>query len=79
MLTIFRGIASKLAPSVSILSNVCSTNSQLHTSAALSRDGPTQFISYNDKKFPPQQPDETPRLGVSLEIIFLFCFNRNAD
>lgn len=68
MLTIFRGIASKLAPSVSVLSNFSSTNSQFHTSAAaLDKDGPRKFLSYNDTKYPPQQPHETPRLGVSFD------------
>ncbi|XP_055300855.1 39S ribosomal protein L22, mitochondrial [Sitodiplosis mosellana] len=61
MLSIFRGIASKIAPSVSVLSN-----SQFHTSAMLQKekgdnDGPTHFLSYNDKMYPPQRPDEEPR------------------
>lgn len=62
MLSLFRGIASKIAPTASILSN-----SQIHTSALLlksGRDGPTHFLSYNDKIYPPQAEDEQPRPAV---------------
>lgn len=62
MLSIFRGIASKIAPSVSVLGN-----SHFHTSSFLKEkeDGPTGFLSYNDKIYPPQTEGEPPRLAVS--------------
>lgn len=73
MLSIFRGIASKIAPSASVLGN-----SQFHTSALLQKkkgdnDGPTHFLSYNDKIYPPQSPDEEPRPAVRL-IFHCFFF-----
>ncbi|XP_031636512.1 39S ribosomal protein L22, mitochondrial [Contarinia nasturtii] len=55
MLSIFRGIASRIAPSASILSN-----SQFHTSAILNAE-PRKFLMYNDKVFEPQTEDEVPR------------------
>lgn len=61
MLSIFRGITSKITPSVSILAN-----SQFHTSAFLKRENdPKHFLSYNDKIYPPQTEDETARPAVS--------------
>lgn len=72
MLSIFRGLPSKITPSISVLSNVCSSNSKFHTSATL--DGtPKGFLSYNDKVYPPQAEGETPRSAVSLTSYY----NRN--
>lgn len=65
MLSIFRGITSKTAPSVSILNKLCSNQSQFHTNAALFEKD-KKFLSHNDKIYPPQTEDETPRLAVSL-------------
>lgn len=62
MLSIFRGIASKIAPSVSPLAN-----SRFHTSAFLNKsENPTHFLSYNDKVYPPQKEGETPRPAVMI-------------
>lgn len=68
MLSIFRGITSKITPYASILSN-----SQLHTSAFLQFKEPKHFLSYNDKVYPPQSPDEEPRKAVRDTFTLLFC------
>lgn len=64
MLSIFRGISSKITPSVSVLSSICTSNSKIHSSASLNSD-PKKFLSYNDLIYPPQTEDETPRKAVS--------------
>lgn len=63
MLSIFRGISAKIAPNASILSKLCSIQSQIHTNAAVFGKDKV-FLSYNDKIYPPQTPDETPRPAV---------------
>lgn len=64
MLSLFRGISSKITPNASILSNLCSSNFQFHTNATLNKD-PKKFLEYNDVVFPPQTEDEVPRGAVS--------------
>lgn len=73
MLSIFRGISARIAPSASILNKLCSNQSQFHTNAALF-EKEKKFLSYNDKIYPPQTEDETPRPAVSL--CFENCFNK---
>lgn len=60
MLSIFRNIAAKIAPSASVLSS-----SQLHTSAISYANEPRKFIRYNNKIYEPQSPEEEPRKAVN--------------
>lgn len=65
MLSIFRGFSAKIAPSASILDRFCSNHqSQFHTNAALFDKG-KRFVAHNDKIYPPQTENETPRPAVS--------------
>lgn len=66
MLSVFRGIASKIGLSASIKSGIPAIAAQLHTSAVLSRDdnAPHKFLAYNKKMYPPQEPGEEPRPAV---------------
>lgn len=75
MLSIFRRITPKIAPSVSFLAR-----SNFHSDIPLNKeDKPTHFLSYNDKMYPPQTEDETPRPAVKtnlhLNIIEYFVYS----
>lgn len=75
MLSIFRRIKPKIAPSVSFLAR-----SNFHTDIPLNKeDKPTHFLSFNDKIYPPQTEDETPRPAVKtnsyLNIIKYFAYS----
>lgn len=75
MLSIFRRITPKIAPSVSFLAR-----SNFHTDIPLNKeDKPTHFLSFNDKIYPPQTEDETPRPAVKtnlyLNIIKYFAYS----
>ena len=44
---------------------------EFHSSAVLSRDGvPIRWLTYNDKMYPPQAPDEPRRPAVSISSNF---------
>lgn len=67
MLSIFRGVTAKCAPSVSVFSKLCSNPPQFHTNAALF-EKEKRFLSHNEKIYPPQSENETPRQAVSVCI-----------
>lgn len=73
MLSIFRGISAKIAPTTSILNKLCSNQTQFHTNAAVF-EKEKRFLSHNDKVYPPQTEDETPRPAVSVYVLFGNCF-----
>lgn len=75
MLSIYRGIIAKFTPTVSVLNKLCSNQSQFHTNATL-LDKEKRFLSHNDKIYPPQTADETPRPAVSFYFIYFSCLKR---
>lgn len=68
MASILGSLSKQIASKVFSINSITSVK-QLHTSAALC--GPKHFLTYNDKVYPPQESNETPRPAVCIRTTLI--------
>lgn len=69
MLSLFKGIATKIGLNASIKNGAGIVGAQLHTSTMLNAidDLPKKFLFHNTKIYPPQIEGEEPRQAVCFD------------